>query len=963
LLSKFEFSLLSEIVYEWSLFPTLSSCFTHWNSFKQLCSYSFSSHLRILLFNVRGLDERWEEVILLLDKYKIDCLILTEVGSFDFSVINQIFINFRYFYQKGENSWGGVMMLFKPSLPLVRVKCDTPNICVVDVKLEPVMRLIGVYAPKSKTWGWNTLSNYITDNCSVFGDFNIDLDVKADETPAKDLLDWAESCALAPVVPDSPTSLRSDRTIDYAFTRGTPLTMQTCTDNTSSDHKPIVGVVNCESKESELGSNTHWKVFNYFLSLTIDFWENESKAASSDEYYKCFINLLVGLKTRCTTYFPLKKYRAAIPKELRMKLSLTRALSFQHKRTGDVLLLKKIKEMRRNNRLELISLRSRKLMNSLKERFSSTASPNSFWSKVRKNFNTTNSLEALIDDNNAVVNDVEAMLDIAANHYENLFIESQVYRPHPYIDSPEIHWDNRYEPIPPITMPELLKALGKVKKKHSTDAHGISSYMLRFIPNNYMIPLLQIFNDSLTTFSGPAYWKHVKMKLLAKKESICSISETRPISLLDIFLKVLESLFLSRFKRVLENRGLLHDSQSGFRSNFRLQSRVLVLIDQISSLMSTSTPVATVFIDFKQAFDQLWWLGCLGKLSRLGIPKAYVSWIESWLKHRSVFIEMKDKKSRFFSVFKGGPQGSCLTPALFITYHSDMWSYLQISLPNFYADDLACVVGGMMGAKYSNQCLDVDEKLKKLFDYLEFYSTLSVQPINYKKTELLWTARAIRKPPFNIAMGEHQLTWAKSFRYLGYHLSSKLSWSKMISTYKTKIRQRVAIVRSCKLYGTSSLKLKRVLFSTYVMPLFTWLYGIFPLLTECQRDDLGHFYFTCLKRTLGNRFWNDIVFAAIYNELSLENLCWNYWSRYRKALAGSTDGFILFEQASLNLYRKLWLDKDIVIKHLRRSKRFVHFDTCIEKCLKWVESGGSNSIPMIDVRDLEILATFPETFL
>jgi hypothetical protein len=185
----------------------------------------------------------------------------------------------------------------------------------------------------------------------------------------------------------------------------------------------------------------------------------------------------------------------------------------------------------------------------------------------------------------------------------------------------------------------------------------------------------------------------------------------------------------------------------------------------------------------------------------------------------------------------------------------------------------------------------------------------------------------------------------------------------MISTYKTKIRQRVAIVRSCKLYGTSSLKLKRVLFSTYVMPLFTWLYGIFPLLTECQRDDLGHFYFTCLKRTLGNRFWNDIVFAAIYNELSLENLCWNYWSRYRKALAGSTDGFILFEQASLNLYRKLWLDKDIVIKHLRRSKRFVHFDTCIEKCLKWVESGGSNSIPMIDVRDLEILATFPETFL
>ncbi|CAF4724669.1 unnamed protein product, partial [Rotaria sp. Silwood1] len=278
---------------------------------------------------------------------------------------------------KGENSWGGVLMLFKPSLPVVRVKCETPNICIVDVKQERVVRLNGVYAPKSKTWSWNSLSNFITDRCSLFGDFNIDLDDKADEIAAKDLLNWADLVALAPVLPDSPTSLRSTRIIDYAFTRDTPLTIQTCAENTTSDHKPIICVLNCET---------------------------------------------------------------------------------------------------------------------------------------------------LIDNNNVIVKDVDAMLDIAATHYENLFAEPQVYRPHPYVDSPEVHWNNRYEPIPPITMPELLKVVSK---------------------------------------------------------------------------------------RVLENRGLLHDSQSGFRSNFRLQSRVLVLIDQISSLMSASAPVATVFIDFKQAFDQLWWTGCL----------------------------------------------------------------------------------------------------------------------------------------------------------------------------------------------------------------------------------------------------------------------------------------------------------------------------------------------------------------
>jgi hypothetical protein len=825
------------------------------------------------------------------------------------------------------------------------------------------MRIIGIYAPKSKTWNWNSLSDYITDSCGLFGDFNIDLDDKTDEIAAKNLLNWADLCTLTAVSPDSATSLRSNRIIDYAFTKGIPLTLQICTENTTSDHKPILGILNIENKESTLGSNTHWKVFNYFMSLTVEFWENESKRASTDEYYKNFIKLLDCLKTRCTTYFPMKNYRVAIPKELRAKLSLVRALSFKHKRTGDVLLHKRIKEMRKNNRNELASIRSQKLTNALNERFSSSASPNLFWSKIRKNFKPMNSLEAFIDNNNTIVKDIDIMLDLAVTHYKNLFVESEVYRPHPYVDSPEVQWENHDEPIPPITMSELLKVIRKVKKKHSNDAHGISPYMLSFIPHNYMVPMLKIFNDSLTTFSGPSYWKHVKMKLLAKKDAICSVTDTRPISLLDIFLKILEKLFLSRFQCVLKNRGLIHDSQSGFRSNFRLQSRVLVLMDQIASIMSTSAPVATVFIDFKQAFDQLWWAGCIGKLSRIGIPKAYVDWIESWLKHRSGFIEMYDKRSRSFSIGRGGPQGSCLTPALFITYHCDMWTYLQSSLPNFFADDLACVLGGMIGVKYSRQCLDLEEKLKKLFDYLEYYATLAVQPINYKKTELLWTARAIGNPRFNISMGGNPINWVDSYKYLGYNLSSRLCWGRMIDILKRKIRQRVAIVKSCRLFGSSSLQLRRILFSAYVMPLFTWMHSVYPLFTDRQKDDWGHFYYSSLKRALGIHLWCNSVFSAIYKEPPLENLIWKYWSKYIVAIAGSTDEFILNEQASFNLFRKLWLDKHIIVKHLRRSKRFVPYETCIEKCLKWTELYGPSSFMLIDEKDLDLLMNFPETFL
>jgi Reverse transcriptase (RNA-dependent DNA polymerase) len=453
------------------------------------------------------------------------------------------------------------------------------------------------------------------------------------------------------------------------------------------------------------------------------------------------------------------------------------------------------------------------------------------------------------------------------------------------------------------------------------------------------------------------------MILLAKKEAVCHITDTRPISLLDVFLKITEKLFLTRFQKILENRGILHDSQSGFRANFRLQSRVLLLVDQIASAMSNSAPTATLFIDFKQAFDQFWWEGCPGKIRRLGIPKAFVLWIETWLKGRVGFFDMNGERSREFPIFRGGPQGSCLTPTIFITYHSDMWTFLLNSLPNFFADDLACVMSGRIGVKYTQQCIDLEIRLKELIDYLEFYAILALQPINYDKTVGLWSARAIGAPQFDIEHNGRTIKWVKSFKYLEYLISSKLGWGPMIATVKTKIRQRTAIVKSCRIAGETSSKLKRVLFFTFAFPIFAWMFALFPLLTDCQRVDLSHFYFTCLRRILGASPWNDYVFAATYQERALENRCHSYWAKFLSKLSCTTDGALLFEHCVLCEQRESWREKETQIKSLHRSKRFVQHTSAIVKCLNWFERSDGNSIPEIDEETWNLFYEFPESFM
>jgi hypothetical protein len=104
--------------------------------------------------------------------------------------------------------------------------------------------------------------------------------------------------------------------------------------------------------------------------------------------------------------------------------------------------------------------------------------------------------------------------------------------------------------------------------------------------------------------------------------------------------------FLNRFLQVLKERDILPDNQLGVHAQHRLQTRVLLLIEQISSYMSNSSPVAMLFVDFKSAFDQLWFEGCLGKLARMGISQAYINWTRTWLSDRRAIIEVQGKRAR-----------------------------------------------------------------------------------------------------------------------------------------------------------------------------------------------------------------------------------------------------------------------------------------------------------------------------
>jgi hypothetical protein len=130
----------------------------------------------------------------------------------------------------------------------------------------------------------------------------------------------------------------------------------------------------------------------------------------------------------------MKKHKTTILVELRQNHSLVRALTFQHKRTGDIALHTKIKKWRKENRIEISRIRARIFTIAINDRLDSSTASNHFWSRLKKSFKTTNSLDVFLDNNDTVVKDTDSMLEIAAIHCEQLFSESIVYRSQSYVD-------------------------------------------------------------------------------------------------------------------------------------------------------------------------------------------------------------------------------------------------------------------------------------------------------------------------------------------------------------------------------------------------------------------------------------------------------------------------------------------------------------------------------------------------
>jgi hypothetical protein len=149
-------------------------------------------------------------------------------------------------------------------------------------------------------------------------------------------------------------------------------------------------------------------------------------------------------------------------------------------------------------------------------------------------------------------------------------------------------------------------------------------------------------------------------------------SSYRPISLLETVGKLFEKILLARVLREVNERGLLHDEQFGFRPRHSTTLQLACLVERVNRNFHEMRLTGVVFLDVAEAFDIVWVKGLLYKLSVLYFPSYLVKTIFSYLDCRTFQTFLQSATSICRGMPSGVARGGLVSPVLFGLYVNDI---------------------------------------------------------------------------------------------------------------------------------------------------------------------------------------------------------------------------------------------------------------------------------------------------
>ena len=344
-----------------------------------------------------------------------------------------------------------------------------------------------------------------------------------------------------------------------------------------------------------------------------------------------------------------------------------------------------------------------------------------------------------------------------------------------------------------FTLSELKENLAKCKNKSAPGLDGIRYSVIKRIPEKYLKQIAMVFSSCLKLGYFPTAWKNAKTILIPKpgKDSR-EAKNHRPISLLSCLGKLLERLIARRISCHMEKEKMFTKSQSGFRAKHMTAEQILRLSEQCHLAFKKKQVVASLLLDAEAAFDKCWHNGIKYKLkANLGLPDRIVRIISSFISDRSLTVFYEGHWSQKVNIGAGTPQGSPLSPLIYLIYVNDFPQEIQehCNLSQF-ADDTA-LFSTAYTAQYATQ------KLQRGVNMLEGWCRRWRVKLNAGKSKFIVFSRLQDESPEDcrIALFNDVVSPSSSARFLGIEFDRRLTFNRHIDEIYTRAFQRLNVLR------------------------------------------------------------------------------------------------------------------------------------------------------------------------
>ena len=310
----------------------------------------------------------------------------------------------------------------------------------------------------------------------------------------------------------------------------------------------------------------------------------------------------------------------------------------------------------------------------------------------------------------------------------------------------------------------------------------------------------------------PENAKNANVPPIYKKEDRTSKLNYRPVSLLNVFSKILERWTQEKIGPHVNK--ILSKFISAYRKKHSSNHVLLRLLEEWKKHLDDKNFVGAVLMDLSKAFDCIPHDLLIAKMHAYGFEFNTLVFFYSYLKRRRQNVKINNIFSVFQILLSGVPQGSILGPILFNIFISDLFLWInEASLHNF-ADD--------------NTLSAFAKSFQELISILENDSEIAIKwfkdngmSVNPEKFHAIVINRCGRYPDVHkMNFAGFEITTEKVVNLLGIDIDFKLNFNKHIgSLCKKAAGQLNAICRMGKYVGEDE---KKILIQSFVHANFNY---------------------------------------------------------------------------------------------------------------------------------------------